>query len=553
MSPADVGMHEPDNFNRTRESLEKELESLRTALERQNKEISRCEEVERSLRESEEKYRFLVENSKDIIWKIDLQGRWTFVSSNVEKVKGYKPEEVIGKTIWDFVAPNYFDIVKEKLEERVQGRGIPPYELEVVHKDGHYVPFEVLTVPIADNKGSITGIQGISRDISYRKQADAKLKKYYDELEERVEQRTAELDKARSTLQTILETAPIGIVVADAETENITYLSKGAVDIVGCPFSGRATGPEEGQFELLYPDGKPFPEDELPLVRSLRHGERVEGVEILVRRNDGGEITVLESSAPVLDPTGCVMAAASMMDITALKNALDELRDAKGQTELYLALMSHDINNMNHITMGYLEIAIDLVKLSGKLEADRLQLLEKPLDTIQNSSKLIDNVRKIQRIREGGLKLEIVDIGALLDEVKQEYSHIPGRDITINFERRDRYPVKANPLLKDVFANIVGNAIKHSQGPLTVNILADTRVQDGKKFYTVTIEDNGPGIPDAYKAELLSRKKLGGKGLGLYLVRTFVANFRGKFWIEDRVPGDRTKGAKFVIMLSAAE
>jgi PAS domain-containing protein len=112
------------NINKSREFLEKELDSLRKVLEKQNIEISRCEEVERSLRESEEKYRFLVENSKDIIWKVDLQGRWTFISSNVEKVMGYEPEDIIGKMIWDFIAPDYFNMVKEKLEQRILGEEI---------------------------------------------------------------------------------------------------------------------------------------------------------------------------------------------------------------------------------------------------------------------------------------------------------------------------------------------------------------------------------------------------------------------------------------------
>jgi len=430
---AGTGMRGQD-IDRSGESLQRELDSLRKLLEKQRLEISICTEVERSLRESEEKYRFLVENSKDIIWKVDLQSRWTFVSSNVEKVMSYKPEEVIGKTIWDFIAPDYFRMVKEKMEQRIRGEEIPPYELEIIHKDGHYVPFEVLTAPIVDNDGKLVGIQGISRDISYRKQADAKLKQYYAELEERVEQRTAELDKARSTLQAML----------------------------------------------------------------------------------------------------------------------DELRDSKEQTELYLDLISHDINNMNHIAMGYLEMAIDTVRQSGRLEADKLQLLEKPFDTMDDSSKLIDTVRKIQRIREGGLKLEVVRMGELLEEIKRIFSHIPGREVTVNFERKGDYPVMANPLLKDVFGNIGGNAIKHSRGPLTVSILADLKVQDGKKYYVVSIEDNGPGIDDEAKAVLRSGKKLGRKGLGLYLVRTFVKQFGGKFWIEDRVRGDYARGAKFVVMLPAA-
>jgi signal transduction histidine kinase len=74
----------------------------------------------------------------------------------------------------------------------------------------------------------------------------------------------------------------------------------------------------------------------------------------------------------------------------------------------------------------------------------------------------------------------------------------------------------------------------------------------------VTIEDNGPGIPDELKARLFTRSNKGfqrssGKGLGLYLIKMLAEDFHGKVWVEDRVPGDHTKGARFMIMLPAIE
>lgn len=72
------------------------------------------------------------------------------------------------------------------------------------------------------------------------------------------------------------------------------------------------------------------------------------------------------------------------------------------------------------------------------------------------------------------------------------------------------------------------------------------------------VEYNGPGIPDEVKEKLFHRlersaTKAHGKGLGLYLVRTLVEGYNRDVWVEDRVPGDHTQGAKFVILLPAAE
>ncbi len=72
------------------------------------------------------------------------------------------------------------------------------------------------------------------------------------------------------------------------------------------------------------------------------------------------------------------------------------------------------------------------------------------------------------------------------------------------------------------------------------------------------MEDNGPGIPDDIKSKLLRRlnpenTKARGKGFGLYLIKQLVDDFDGRFWMEDRVPGDHTKGARSVVMLPAIE
>lgn len=552
MSPADVGMNDQKYARSARKSPDEELDRLRRRLKRQQEEIDRCSSIERSLRESEEKYRFLVENSGDIIWKIDVQGRWLFISSNVEKVAGYRPEEVVGKTIWDFIDPGYHRKVRKMLKKRSLGEKVPPYEVYILTKDGRSVPFEISTNPIQDATGRIVGTQGISRDISYRKQSEERLKRYYDELEARVKQRTVEMDKALGTLRTILETPPIGLIVADRETMNITYFSNGAREIFKSDITGSSISPEGETYKLLHPDRTPFTESELPLLRSLTSGERVTNVEIRILRRDGSEVTILASSAPVLDPEGRITAAvASISDVTCLKRAEAALRDEKEQAELYIDLMGHDINNLNHIAMGYIEIALDTLKQSSQLGPDQVQLLEKPLDMLKNSSTLIDNVRKIQQIREGSLKYEIVDLRELLTAVKGEYSHVPGRAIAIGLRGLDSAPVLANPLLKDVFTNLVGNAIKHSTGALTIDITLDEARQNGKKYYRVTVEDTGPGISSAYKKVLLSRKKMGGKGLGLYLVRMLVKQFNGRLRIEDRVPGDYAQGAKFVVTLPA--
>ena len=147
-------------------------------------------------------------------------------------------------------------------------------------------------------------------------------------------------------------------------------------------------------------------------------------------------------------------------------------------------------------------------------------------------------------------------VGQVLFEVKYEAEFDRGRDITINYEPATGYDVRANELLKDVFSNIVENSIKHSpeDQPLSIAIGITSKTNG---YYDITIEDDGPGIPDMRKKELFDRLSQGKimalrTGLGLGLVKTLVESYQGHIRVEDRIKGDYTQGCRFVIMLPAA-
>ncbi|WP_174591449.1 PAS domain-containing sensor histidine kinase [Methanocella conradii] len=241
-------------------------------------------------------------------------------------------------------------------------------------------------------------------------------------------------------------------------------------------------------------------------------------------------------------------------DITQRKESEKALKRSKASTDLYLDILTHDINNMNEVGIGYLELALDHLRTEGKI-TDKT-LLERPLMALEYTTSIIRNVRTLQRIESKGAPGEPVDICSVLLEVKKQYSRVPGREVTINYRPTPECYVLANELLREVFLNLVGNAVKHSdpKKPLTVNIIQRLVSEGDKKYCRVDIEDNGPGIPDEMKKSIFERFRQEGvrpraRGLGLYIVRTLVEEYKGKVWVEDRVPGDHTKGARFVVML----
>ena len=151
-----------------------------------------------------------------------------------------------------------------------------------------------------------------------------------------------------------------------------------------------------------------------------------------------------------------------------------------------------------------------------------------------------------------------MDIGPILDKVRNDYLTVPDRKVTINLEPREGCFVHADRLLYDVFSNIVDNSIKHSKGDVEINITLNDVKIDNKKFYRVSVEDNGPGIKPDLQKRVFDRMYyeggiMRGKGLGLYLVKILVECFHGNVFVEDRVQGDSSKGSRFVVMLPATD
>jgi signal transduction histidine kinase len=244
--------------------------------------------------------------------------------------------------------------------------------------------------------------------------------------------------------------------------------------------------------------------------------------------------------------------------VSGIKERDGSIRNERDRSGFYLDLISHDINNLNHAGMGYLEMAIG--DLKGTIGKDDLALLDKAYDSLKNSSGLIDNLRRIQRAHTGRSAPEVVDMGQMLSEAEKMYAHFPGRDVTINYSPVAGCRVNACSLFREVLANIVGNAIKHSDPsrPLTINMgLIKVKI-DGRDYCKVSIEDDGPGVPDAMKEAIFRRFQRGetaarGRGLGLYIVMMLVEEYGGSVYVEDRVPGDHARGARFVILMPAAD
>ncbi len=170
--------------------------------------LLKMKDAQEALRHSEQKYRTLVETAKDVIWTVDLDLRYTYVSPSVTDLLGYTVDEIMPMRPLDGFTPASRERVIRGFNEELALEAATPgdkrasrtEEIERYHKDGSTRWTEITMRFLRDLTGKPIGIMGISHDITERKHLEEALRKARDELEQRVEERTAELLRANEQL-----------------------------------------------------------------------------------------------------------------------------------------------------------------------------------------------------------------------------------------------------------------------------------------------------------------------------------------------------------------
>lgn len=142
-----------------------------------NRDITERKQTENALRESEMRYRLIADHVHDIVWQMDKDLRFVYISPAVEHILGYSPEEVYQLPVTNLLNAESIALMQRVIQSRLTGSQedvVTPNAYKLRHKDGHLVDVEVVSSPIFDQTGQLWGFAGITRDITERKQLEAK-------------------------------------------------------------------------------------------------------------------------------------------------------------------------------------------------------------------------------------------------------------------------------------------------------------------------------------------------------------------------------------------
>jgi PAS domain S-box-containing protein len=528
------------------------------------------------------------------IGAIDDHGNQIYVNPAFCKIVGWSSEELLGKRFpyvyWpqDEIGKAARIFVRIRRNEKTSGS----FELNLKRRDGSRFDALIMYSAFYDDSGRRIGWIGSVGDISGLKRKEAELQRLNRDLDMMVRKRTESLrmqnrnlkdilmglNKAqeelrlsetrvlleKQRLETILNVIPAGVIVVEGRKGQIAFINRLAQGLFGVKRSSNLDMVDNVlNVEVLKADGLAYPPEELPLNRSLLHGETVRGEEMAIVRQDGQTVPVVANTTPFIIGGDIVGAVGSFVDITKIKRSEESIRtlnaelaknlllveDTNKELEAFVHSVTHDIRSPLVVINGFSRRLLELPP-EGFSEKSR-DYIEYIRETSQNALFLVRDLLRLFKIARGEINKTTVDIGQMAYSLQQYFRGLyPGRSVRMAAEDDVQVPGDYN-LLKIVMENLIGNSYKFTaknDGEAVIEI-GSYRAGDD---LVVFVRDNGCGF-DMMRAGRLfqpfarfhDENEYKGTGIGLATVKRIIHRHGGRIWAESQ-PG---MGAAFYFTL----
>ncbi len=497
--------------------------------------LAEHDRMESRVRESEERYRYLVENASDIIYRTDEQGYFTFVNAAAQNLFG-GDSSLVGRHFLGLVRPEYRGTVELFYGRQFQRQMNNTYlEFPACAADGSEI-WVGQNVQLILERNRVYGFQAVARDITERKK-----------MEEALRESEGALRESEERFRSAFDSAPIGMALVALDGRWL-QVNRELCDIVGYE--------EPELLAMGFPDIT-YPEDlegDLENIEKLMAGTiRSYQMEKRYVHKRGFIVWVLLSGSLVRGVDGAPLYfVAQIQDITERKRMDRELAEARDAALESARLKSEFLANMSHEIRTPMN---GIIGMTGLLLGTRLDDEQKGyVETIDFSSRalltIINDILDFSKIEAGKMVIEDVEmdipavvastVGLLSERARSKgigigwmaYGNIPGR-------------LRGDPIrLGQVLTNLVGNAVKFTpEGEVTVRVRME-RENASEVVLRFEVSDTGIGIlPEIHpllfqaftQADSSTTRKYGGTGLGLAISRQLIGMMGGEIQVESTV------------------
>ena len=524
--------------------------------------------VEEALDESQERFRRLLDGVKDYaIYMLDPEGRVISWNEGAARLKGYRSEEILGKHFSCFYVPEDRAAGKpaRELQESL-AKGRFEAQAQRVRKDGSAFWADVVIAPMYDDSGILRGFSKVARDMTERRRAEERLA----EQAEKLACSRQALEAQTRMLKLVLDSVGEGLIAADQEGRFLIWndcanklMGRGAADLPNEQWTPH--------YQVFLPDGiTPYPPDRLPLVRAL-HGESVQ-VELMIEHPERENRVSLEVSArPMKDAQGNLCGGVAILrDITQQKANEREIRElneelehrvvertaqletANKELEAFSYSVSHDLRApLRHIS-GFSKMLVEEFGPASILTAQKY--VERIQAGTQKMGLLVDELLNLARVGRHALNRQATKLNSIVAEVVAMLQpESEGRQV--EWVIADLPALECDPVLvKQVFQNLLANALKFTRSRAHALIEVSHKEEDGQAVFMV--RDNGIGFNMKYVDKLFGvfqrlhrAEDFEGTGIGLATVQRIVQKHGGRVWAE----GELDKGAAFYFTLGVGK
>jgi PAS domain S-box-containing protein len=479
------------------------------------RDITERKQAEEALRQSEERYRTILEEMEDSYFEVDLGGHFTLVNNSVCRDLGHSREELIGMSYKSCAVEedreSIFRVFNEVYQSGVPNKG---FAWRTIRKDGTHGFAETSVSLLRNGSGEITGFRGVGRDVSERRWA-----------EERVRQ-------GEENYRALFDSSVIGTIVLDAETITVMMANQAAAKMFG--FSSAEEVRMMDFLDFLHAEDK---EQVMALVkRSLleQNSHQIDNLRAMTK--DGRRIWISATGAKVTHE-GKSAGLISFTDITDQKLQNEQLMMADRLASIgeLAAGAAHELNNPLTSIIGFSELL---------MEKDTPDYIRRDLALIHSEAQRAANVMSnlLTFARKHRPIKQLTQINGLIEDVLRLRAYAY-KSHSIEVDRNlapDLPEIMVDPFqMQQVFLNITINAEyfmseAHNKG----NLIVTTEQRDS--IVKLSFADDGPGVP----AENLSRMfdpffttKEAGKanGLGLSICHGIVAEHGGQIYARSEL------------------